>query len=273
MNVPVQDLFAVVESLRHCTMTQIIELLAMLQGDKPAVRLVLDELELPRLVVAACARGLVAVPTSTRLAFVTHAQTGDVFTESVAHDNPRAEAVAAFVARDQGVARSLAMAESDGESSVELGVALGLPLCCAESYGLIQAGRDWLEEWSASGTGPFDNAANHLASFGAGVSPAGEYLPCGPGCKATADRARIGARLARASGLGKLIALWERWTLCDVWIVDRTAYILSPPGGEFWFRVGAPHPELERKLSMDESRCFLPGVGRVLRFGNSNLTA
>ena len=255
-----KQLLASIERLERCSLTQVIELLVMLEGQKPAVRLVISDYELPWLAEAAAAAGLHLVHARTRLQEVLNAASGDVFTVSCEWSDPRGGAFAAFLARDFAVAQWLADAESAAASSEEIGLGLGLPRCCVHAYHRLQAGEVWLASWlSQSGDGPFDAAANHLASFAAGIGPAGEYLPCSPTCVGTAQRACMGLSVGRRHGYEAILSHWQRWAECRIFVVEFTAFILAPPTGVPYHRIGEPRPELE--LALDDETTHALGCG------------
>lgn len=242
-------LWLAIERLHRCSLTQVLELLVMQEGHKPAVRLVIDDHELPLLQDAVEGEGLYLAKARVRLREVLDTESGDIFTESDDSCGSISGAFAVFVSPDPDLARHLAESESDGETSLQLGRLLGLPDCCTASYVLLQTGKNWLEVWGADVSGgPFDAHANHLASFGSGLSPAGEYLPCSPRCRGTADRARRTIAIGRRHGFGELVDRWESWATCSAIVVDHTAFLLSPPGDAWFFRVGEPRPELEQMI-------------------------
>lgn len=219
-----------VNRARHATSTHLIEILRTWMGTKPAVRLLVEDDEL--ITLKECARdlGLTVHPARVRIREMYTEDSGDVFCCSVPWDDPGGGAFAAFLGPDE-TARLLADAESENTASVDIGCALGIPKCCTEAYRQVQAGRSWLDAWTfqAELYELHDPWSNHLASYLAGWSPAGEYLPCRPGCSETAALARLGDRTAQAFGLGDLRHRWREACARVVVVVDRSILFLPQP--------------------------------------------
>lgn len=251
-------------ALRRTGITQALELLRVHRAEKPAVRLVVDDDEVILVTEFAAQTGL-AVAAVRRRQREQRAVHGETFGEALA-EGDHGGALPLYVGP---AAAKLAEAESAGEPSERLGLALGLPPCCAISYCRVQRGEAWLSFWADPALGPIDAWGNVLAGHLQGWTAAGEYLPCHHDCAATIQRMRHGDALLRALGCEGLAEEARDARSRSVLILGPDLVFL-PAGGEMLdARCSVVGPGAgvwqARLVRADEVASSIPG-GRLLRF-------
>jgi hypothetical protein len=219
-----------VEQIRTASLTHLIELLRLYTGTKRVVRQVVTDDEFVAVKGLAQQIGLSVVHARVRLREVSITGTGDTYAVSVDWDDPRGKSFAIFMG-DLEHAEEGAWAESENQTSQQLGELLQIPFCCALEYRRVQQGASWLKVWleGVRAGMVFDPFANHLASYISNCNPAGDYLPCRITCQETAALGRAGLAAAECFGLTDLVAQIKKR--------QRTPLVVS--GEDLLFLVGA----------------------------------
>jgi len=203
-----QDSVALIEQVRRARFTQLLELLRVCTGSKPAIRLIVNDREAGSVERAARRLGLTFRPTRVRMVETYRDGLGNLYTHRAPWSTGGPFSV--FVG-PEGHIEHLAEEESSRCSDQVLGRGLGLPQCCIEAQVRRRGGQSWIAPWFERARPGFRYSAwsNALVTPLSGWNPAGEYDPCRPGCRGTAIRAREGLRVAKAFGLTGLVKAWR----------------------------------------------------------------
>jgi hypothetical protein len=228
------------------TVRNVFETIAVLDGFKPVMRLVLSDEYIPLVAHELRAFGL-AVSASTwglRPAYTT--SLGDVYTDIDRTGTRRCQRVVA-VARSASSADAFLQAETDGDHEA-MGYMLGYPRCCMRAYQDLSEKRDWLTELleHTSPHARYPHQTNRVAYLFDEHWLGFDYFPCSLLCADTKNIFETVARLARESGMHALV---------DQITTDLRAPILLKSGVVVQLR-GASCADGMAKYDLSRSRLY-----------------
>lgn len=164
-----------------------LELMGVYSGNKRVMRLALTA-ESCALVEDFCSEtGLRLGHSKLKQAPVKADAQGDIFTISVAWDDPRGKYIIVLLSMDEQALEDALRLEDSGASAQEFGQLYGYPPCCVHAYSNLQHGEDWLHGYlrrSASAKKGYA-LGNCLAGMFDGSTLLPEYYPCQMHCEAT----------------------------------------------------------------------------------------
>jgi|TARA_B100000959_G_scaffold254943_1_gene286968 hypothetical protein len=167
----------------------IIETLAVIEGKKPVMRLVVSD-EAHNFVIPTLESFNLKIARSDfrqKTAFTT--SLGDTYTESTDFNDPDGGEYSLMVSRTEEIAVRAMQIEDYDENPTALGKLLGYPNCCTSSYEKIDEHTDWLMVFLSNT--PFKNIysykANRIAYLFNEKSLFFDYFPCSLSCEKTAD--------------------------------------------------------------------------------------
>src|SRR5438445_190464 len=113
--------------------TERVELVCLLTGTKPLVRLIADDDTVPAYRALAKRLRVAFVVSNVRQVPVLHCG-ADVYTESVKWSDPRGRWFSIFMSAEAELGVAAAKAEASGANSALIGELLGYPPCCTTAY-------------------------------------------------------------------------------------------------------------------------------------------
>ena len=185
----------------------IIETLAVIDGKKPVMRLVVDDAAYDLVVPCLESFDLKIARSDFRQkpAFTTNL--GDTYTESTDFNDPRGRDFSLMVALDSDLANHAMRIEDFQKDPGALGKILGYPDCCTVSYEKINEDTDWLMVFLSNT--PFEKTysyrTNRIAYLFDEKSLFFDYFPCSLTCEKTAEITSIISFMLMKYGMNDIL--------------------------------------------------------------------
>jgi len=203
----VRELIDLHRKTPHFNIRNIIETLAVIDGKKPVMRLVVDDAAYDLIVPCLESFDLKIARSDFRQkpAFTTNL--GDTYTELTESNDPKGGDFSLMVALDSNLASHAMRIEDYQEDPGALGKILGYPDCCTVSYERINEDTDWLMVFLSNT--PFQKTysyrANRIAYLFDEKSLFFDYFPCSLTCKKTAEITSIISLMLRKYGMNDFL--------------------------------------------------------------------
>ena len=166
----------------------ILEVLAVIEGDKKVVRIPIKNHEWDILKVFCKKNNLAICHSDFKIAVVRETSLGDIFTENVTWESNSDKIVGfvAYVSMSQEISQLASDMESDADSN-ELGKLYQYPKCCIKTYAdKIETGEFWLEILLSNSSGTKHSFySNKIAYLFDQLSIISDYFPCSLNCEKT----------------------------------------------------------------------------------------
>lgn len=173
----------------YFNLRNIIETLALIDGKKPVMRLVVDDAAYELVVPCLESFNLKIARSNFRQKPAFTTTLGDTYTELTAFSDPRDGDFSLMVALDSELSTRAMRIEDYDEDPSALGKLLGYPDCCTASYKKINDDTDWLMVFLSNT--PFEKTysymSNRIAYLFGEKSLFFDYFPCALTCKKTAE--------------------------------------------------------------------------------------
>jgi hypothetical protein len=201
----------------------VLEVIALLEGIKPAMRLVVDLASHNLIKYKLRSLKLFTVRSRWNIKASYKTPLGDVYTSLTDKNDPESDSFVLMVASSRKTAEEAMHLEDNGEDSGELEKLLGYPDCCVKSYRNICETRDWLEELLSNTRRQMNYswASNRIAYLFDENSLFFDYFPCSLGCTKTAEISR------NIWGLAPLYGIKD---ICDKWRQEMCRPVLIRKG-------------------------------------------
>ena len=218
----VHHLFNLHHKTHHFNLRNIIETLAVIDGNKPVMRLVVDDVAYK--LIAPCLESfnlrIARSDFRQKSAFTTNL--GDTYTNLIAFNDPRGGDFSLMVALNSEIStRAMEIEDYDTDPGA-LGNLLGYPDCCMASYEKINEVTDWLMIFLSNT--PFEITYSYLANkiaylFGE-KSLFFDYFPCALTCKQTAEISLVISAIMRKHGLDDILKNFTKEMQYPILIID-----------------------------------------------------
>jgi hypothetical protein len=203
----------------------LVELLALLDGEKNGLRLVCSAEHVGPLFEAAKTFGLAILASEEGLADVHMNSQGDRYQEWAPLSDGSTRAV--YLAR--GEADAAHLRDLDVTGGAGLANFLGYPACCDRAY-VAERRPDWwlaIAQTTSVRSGLL-SVANRLSTLYSSASYLYDYFPCGFDCEESTTLARNNRERLLRHGCGPLVAAWDRH--------QRGVFVVS--SDQVWRQVG-----------------------------------
>jgi hypothetical protein len=202
----IQRLLSLSHRVPEYTFRNVVETIAVIEGCKPVMRIVLNEQSVPLVKNEMKHAHLCLVESHWRLQPAYTTSLGDVYTEiASSNTGSRGQSVVA-VAHSSLSAKAFLHAEKDDDLEA-IGEMLGYPCCCIRAYENVSKDRDWLtellENTSSQPTYPYQ--ANRLAYLFDEYWLGFDYFPCSLLCVETKKICDMVTELVRKYGMDSLV--------------------------------------------------------------------
>lgn len=227
----------------------VLEVIALFEGVKPVMRLVVDEAS--HNLIKNKFRSLKLFTVRSRWNIKTSYKTplGDVYTTLTDINDPESDSFVMMVALGRKTAEEAMDLEDNREDNGGLEKLLGYPDCCVKSYHNICETRDWLEELlsNTSRQMHYSWASNRIAYLFDDNSLFFDYFPCSLECIKTAKISRNMLNLASLYGISDICEKW-RQEMCRPVLIRKGVIVQMK---EYRFNNRNGHLEFNpRKISL-----------------------
>ena len=190
----------------------VLEVVALLAGIKPVMRLVLDNSSRDVIESMLSQLGLHTVRSRWNLKESYNTTLGDVYTELTESDDSENSSFVIMVSQKRETAEKAMHFEDSEEENGALEKLLGYPTCCVKSYRNVNEAHDWLEELlvNTKHSDCYSWRANRISYLFSENSLFYDYFPCSLECGRTSEISRQILEAATSYGIRRECEKWRQ---------------------------------------------------------------